>query len=301
MFRPAPFTRFAFIGALALVATACGSQEGASPLAEAGGETPDAAVMQSVNLLRANDFNGLVEASVPPARFEEAKTRWMTELKDEEITDENRAEFAETMAKLTAPDAEETMMAEIRPQLAQFEGEMKAQLPAMVAMGKGFVLAAINESEDIKPENKPQVTNLINALGTWAESGEFASVARAEKAVAEVTSAARKLPVRTLDEVHALDFNGVMDVMEIAYGGFKGVLKAYDIDMDASLASARAETLSQEGDNANVRVHFDFLGTPMNFDTQMVRVDGRWYGKDAIEELNKPKTDVAVAEEADAS
>ncbi len=296
MFRPAPFTRFAVIGTLALVAAACGSQDGASPLAEAGGDTPDAAVMQSVNLLRANDFNGLVEASVPPARFEEAKTRWMAELKDEEITDENRAEFAETMAKLTAPDAEETLMAEIRPQLAQFEGEMKAQLPAMIAMGKGFVLAAINESQDIKPENKPQITSLVNALGTWAESGEFASAARAEKAVAEVTAAARKLPVRTLDDVHALDFNGVMDAMEIAYGGFKGVLKAYDIDMDASLASARAETLSQEGDNANVRVHFELLGTPMNFDTQMVRVDGRWYGKDAIEELNKPQTDDAAAD-----
>jgi hypothetical protein len=298
MFRPAPLTRFAFVGALALVAAACGSQDGASPLAEAGGDTPDAAVMQSVNLLRANDFNGLVEASVPPARFEEAKTRWMTELKDEEITDENRAEFAETMAKLTAPDAEETLMAEIRPQLAQFEGEMKAQLPAMIAMGKGFVLAAINESQDIAAENKPQVTNLVNALGTWAESGEFASADRAEKAVEEVTAAARKMPVRTLDEVHALDFNGIMDVMEIAYGGFKGVLKAYDIDMDASLASARAETLSQDGDNAKVRVHFDFLGAPMNFDTQMVRVDGRWYGKDAIEELNKP---AATADEADAS
>jgi hypothetical protein len=298
MFRPAPLTRFAFVGALALAAAACGSQDGASPLAEAGGDTPDAAVMQSVNLLRANDFNGLVEASVPPARFEEAKTRWMTELKDEEITDENRAEFAETMAKLTAPDAEETLMAEIRPQLAQFEGEMKAQLPAMIAMGKGFVLAAINESQDIAAENKPQVTNLVNALGTWAESGEFASADRAEKAVEEVTAAARKMPVRTLDEVHALDFNGIMDVMEIAYGGFKGVLKAYDIDMDASLASARAETLSQDGDNAKVRVHFDFLGAPMNFDTQMVRVDGRWYGKDAIEELNKP---AATADEADAS
>jgi hypothetical protein len=175
---------------------------------------------------------------------------------------------------------------------------MKAQLPAMIAMGKGFVLAAINESEDIAAENKPQVTNLVNALGTWAESGEFASADRAEKAVAEVTAAARKMPVRTLDEVHALDFNGIMDVMEIAYGGFKGVLKAYDIDMDASLASARAETLSQDGDNAKVRVHFDFLGAPLNFDTQMVRVDGRWYGKDAIEELNKP---AATADEADAS
>lgn len=298
MIRSVPTSRYLLIGALALFAAACGKDDTATGPGAAG-DTPEAAVMHSIKLLRNNDFNGLVEASVPPARLEAAKARWMSELKDEEITDENRAEFAETMAKLTAPDAEEQMMAEIRPQLEQFQGEMKAQLPAMVAMGKGFILAAINESEDIKPENKPQVTNLVNALGTWAESGEFANVDRAEKAVAEVTAAARKMPVRTLDELYALDFNGMMNVVATGFGGLKGALKAYDIDLDKTLDSARVETLSQEGDSANVRVHFEFLGAPLNYDTQLVRIDGRWYGKDTLEKLDEPQS--AQDETADAS
>lgn len=297
MIRPVHSSRYLMIGALALAAAACGKDDVATAPGVAG-STPEATVMQSIKLLRNNDFNGLVEASVPPSRLEAAKARWMSELKNEEITDESRAEFAETMAKLTAPDAEEQLMAEIRPQLEQFQGEMKAQLPAMVAMGKGFILAAINESEDIKPENKPQVTNLVNALGTWAESGEFANVNRAEKAVAEVTAAARKMPVRTLDELHALDFNGMMNVVSIAYGGLKGALKAYDIDMDKALDSARVETLSQEGDTAKVRVHIEFLGAPLNFDTELVRVENRWYGKEALENFDKP---AAQDDTADAS
>ena len=284
--------RLALVGALALFAAACGNQEqGGGSASAPASESPDAAVAHSIQLLRKGDFNALVEASVPPSQLEQAKAHWMNEFKKEEVTDESRAEFAETMAKLTAPDAEEQMMAEIRPQLEQFQGEMRAQLPAMVAMGKGFVLAAIDESEDIKPENKPQVTNLVNALGTWAESGEFANIDRAETAVAEITAAARKMPVRTLDELHALDFNGMMNAVSIGYGGLKGVLKAYDIDMDATLENARVETISQEGDNAKVRVHIEFLGAPLNFDTELVRVDGRWYGKDTLANLDKLMVD----------
>lgn len=311
MFRPAPLFRSAFVGAFALMAAACGQDDstagGSAAVAEVATQSPDTAVMHSIERLRAGDFKGLVEASVPPSRVEEAKTRWMEEVKAEQITDEDRAEFAETMAKLTAPDAEQQLMAELRPQLEQFQGEMKAQLPMMVAMGKGFIISAINESEDLTPEQKPQVTNLVNALGTWAESGEFASVERAEVAVREVTAAARRMPVRTLDEMHALDFDGLMNVFAIGYDGLKGVLKAYDIDMDASLASARAETLTEEGDNATVRVHFEFMGTPLTLDTQMVRIDGRWYGKETIENLDRPAgadadgTDADIDVDADAS
>ena len=302
MFRSSLTHRFALTGVLALFVAACGGQEqGGSTAAPAAGDSPDATVAHSLQLLRNGDFNALVEASVPPSRLEAAKTRWMNELKDEEITDENRAEFAETMAKLTAPDAEEQLMAEVRPQLEQFQGEMKAQLPAMVAMGKGFILAAINESEDIKPENKPQVTNLVNALGTWAESGEFASIDRAEKAIGEVTAAARKMPVRTLDELHALDFNGMMNVVSVGFSGLKGALKAYDIDMDKALDGARTETLSQEGDNAKVRVHFELLGAPLNFDTDLVRIDGRWYGQDTIKKLDEPQQAEPAGDDAEAS
>lgn len=302
MFRPAPMFRTAMIGAFALVAVACnrdGSTEaGATAMAETATQRPETAVMHSIERLRASDFQGLVVASVPPARLEEAKARWMAEFKDEEITEESRAEFAETMNKLTAPDAEQQLMAEIRPQLEQFQGEMKAQLPMMVAMGKGFIISAINESEDLTPEQKPQVTSLVNALGTWAESGEFASVDRAERAVREVTAAARRMPVRTLDELHALDFNGLMNVVGIGYDGLKGVLGAYDIDMDGTLASARAETITEQGDNATVRVHFQFMGTPLTYDTQMVRIDGRWYGREAIENLDRPVDDVDAGSDA---
>ena len=284
--------RLALFGAVALLAACGGDNDGASSSASsaaaAAGDTPHGAILGTAELLRKGDFNALVTASVPPAHLEAAKQQFMSELKSKELTDESRAEFAQTMERLTNPDAEAQMMAEIRPQLEQLQSpEMKAQLPAMIAMGKGFALQAINESPDMTATQKSQVTGVLNAFAAWAETGEFADIGRAERAVAAITRTARALPVKTLDELHALDFNGMMALFANAWGGAKDAFKAYDIDLDQTMASVRAETLSQDGDNANVRVKMDFMGAPLEFDTQMVRIDGRWYGKDTVEKLSQ--------------
>lgn len=286
--------RFALIGAVALLA-ACGgdgsNSSAATAAKAASSDTPHGAILGTTELLRKGDFAALVNASVPPAHLETAKQKWMSDLKSQELTDESRAEFAQTIARLTNPNAEAEMMAEIRPQLEQLQApEMKAQLPAMIAMGKGFALQAINESQDMTATQKAQASGVLNAIAAWAEKGEFAEIGRAERAIAEITKTARALPVKTLDELHALDFNGLMGLASTAFGGAKNVLNAYDINVDQTLGSVTAETLSQDGDNANVRVKMNFLGAPLEFDTQMVRIDGRWYGKDSIDQLNQAST-----------
>ncbi len=281
--------RLAVFGAVALLAACGGDNGGASSSgASAASDTPHGAVLSSAELLRKGDFAALVSASVPPAQLETAKQKFMADLKSEEITEERRAEFAQTMQRLTAPNAEAEMMAEIRPQLEQLQApEMKAQLPAMIAMGKGFALQAINEDKDMTATQKSQASGVLNAMATWAETGQFAEIDRAERAVSAIVSTARSLPVKTLDEVYALDFNGMMGLFSTAFAGAKDIFKAYDIDLDRTLGSVRAETVSQDGDNANVRVKMEFLGAPLEFDTQMVRVDGRWYGKDTLDKLNE--------------
>lgn len=287
IFRPRrPALIATLVMGLALSLSACGGkQEEAGGAGAAAAGTPEAAVLQAFKHLRNNDVGKTVAVSVPPQHLQEARQRWDQERREKTITDEERADFARTMERLTAPGAEEQMLAEIRPQLEQFQGEMKAQLPAMVAMGKGFVIASINESQDIPEQNKPQVVDAVNALGRWVEKGEFADIGRAEKAIAEITRTARSLPIQTLDDVQALDFDGLMDVAGVVLAGFKNTLGHYDIDIDGALDSARAETIDRQGDQATVRVHFNLFDSPLSYDTRMVQVDGGWYDQGTIEAL----------------
>ncbi len=284
--RPALFGTLVL--GLALSLSACGGKQdeaGSSPAGASAG-TPEAAVLAAFKHLRNNDLGKTVAVSVPPQKLQEARQHWDQERQEKVITDEERADFARTLERLTAPDAEQQMLAEIRPQLEQFQGPMKAQLPAMVAMGKGFVIASINESQDIPEQNKPQAIDAINAVGRWVEKGEFAEIDRAEKAIAEITRTARSLPIKTLDDVQALDFDGLIDLASVAMTGFKKAVHHYDIDIDGALDSARAETISREGDQATVRVHFNLFDAPLSYDAKMVQVDGAWYDQGTIDALS---------------
>ena len=57
--------------------------------------------------------------------------------------------------------------------------------------------------------------------------------------------------------------------------------------MNKTLQSVKSELVSQDGDKATVKVNFSLFDQPLSFNTEMVQVDGRWYGKKAMEEASK--------------
>ena len=66
----------------------------------------------------------------------------------------------------------------------------------------------------------------------------------------------------------------------------------YGFDTDKALASFDATKVSETGDNAVVKVTYSLMDTPISYDVNMVKRDGRWYSADAVknieEQLAKP-------------
>ena len=142
------FTRIALIAALAAAGFGCDQQPASGPAASASpaavvapAVTPDASVAAAVKALRDNNIAALFAMSLPPGEFAKLKTDWNKDINSEPVTDEDRKDFAEKMAKLTAPGAEEKMFAEIKPQLDEFDKQAAQQMPMMIAMGQGFAQA----------------------------------------------------------------------------------------------------------------------------------------------------------------
>ena len=65
--------------------------------------------------------------------------------------------------------------------------------------------------------------------------------------------------------------------------------------IDEVLASVKTEVVSRTGNVAKVRIHYSLLGSPLSFEAELVEVDGRWYGKQTIEELAKSGAPSAAA------
>jgi hypothetical protein len=298
------FKRAALLLALAALVAACGKNEdqaktpaaaaaAAAPVA-APALTPDAAIMAAVRALRANDVNGFLVAALPPGEVAKMKADWAKNLTKEPVTDEERKKFNDQMAKVTAPGAEDKLYAEVEPQLKKFDQESAAQMPMLIAMGQGFVQSSIQQSKDMTDDQKKQAGSLVDAAGKWAQTVKFTDPALVKGAIAVICQTARDLNLKSLDDARALTYDQGMIKAGVALGGLKRVLAVYGLQLDHSLDSIKAETVSTTGDTAKVKVSYTAFDQPFSSDSDLVKVEGKWYGKQAIEKWQKQQADAAA-------
>ena len=284
------FAQATLVGALLVFATACNRDTASGGSAE----KPDAAILKSAQLARQSDIAGFIENMLPPAEFARIKAEWNDPGNQPTVSDEDRARFASAMAKLTAPNAAETLYAEIEPDLKQFDVQYKQQLPAMVAMGQGYLQGLVQQSTDLSPTEKEQATTAIKSLADWAQKTNFTDPALVRKSLETLSATAGALEIKSLDEVRALTFDQAAPKLKVAFGGLKKLLDGYGLSIDQALDSVKTEVLANDGTHAKVKVSYSFLGTPLSTETEMVQIDGRWYGKDTIEKINERKASAAA-------
>jgi len=293
-------TRLARAAFAALIAAAfvsgCGKEESASsPTVAAAATSPDATIKKSAELIKQGDIAGLMANALPPAEFAKVKADWGKDSNEKPITDEDRQKFQMTMEKLTAPNAEQTLYAEIEPQLKQFDAQYQQQLPMYVAMGSGWLQGMVQQNKDLSETDKQQAVAAINAVAAWVQKTRFTDPEAVKKVLAVATKAARDINLKTLDEARALNFDQSMQKVRVATLAFKDALGVYGFPVDQTLDSIKPETISNDGKTAKVKVSYTLLGTPLAAETEMVNIDGRWYGKQTIEKMREHQQDDAPA------
>jgi hypothetical protein len=285
--------------ALASLAACKKEETAASATAKiAAADTPVAAVQAQVEALRAGQFSSALLASIPPSFMDQARAQWQSKMA-EPVSDEDRASFAEMMGDLTKPEAEAEIFAKLEPELVKFKETAALQMPMYVGMGRGLLAQGIQQREDLSAAQKTQAMASIDAFAKWAESAEFADSARAQRAIGHVCQAARDLKLNSIDEMRALSFDEAVKRGDVLFVAFKNILAAYDFKVDDVLASVETELVSQTGDQAKVKVNYTMFATPLNFETDLVNLDGGWFGKDSVENMKKELEKPEVAVEGD--
>jgi hypothetical protein len=57
--------------------------------------------------------------------------------------------------------------------------------------------------------------------------------------------------------------------------------------MDKALDSVKAETVATTGDTAKVKVSYVAFDKPFTTESDVVRLDGKWYSKQAVDQWKK--------------
>lgn len=239
---------------------------------------PAAQVEELARLFRAGDLTGLAQAMVPPSQWEEMRTAYEIS-RQQPISDEERARFEEKFARVVAPDAVDRLMAEIEPKLV----EARPQAPGALLMAFGAMQVAIaSPDSDLTDDQRAALQAAFPGIQAWAGSTDFLSSQVMRDALTLVTSAARNTGITSIDQLKALPLEAALDRAGTVFAAAKDAVRLYGIDLDAIADSLQVEVLDLNGDAARVRTTVTVFDAPISLEHDLLLVEGRWYGKDAI-------------------
>jgi hypothetical protein len=241
---------------------------------------PHATILAGVKAARRNELARFLSLTLSQAQFKELEREWEKQRR-EPVNDAEDAQFQQTMAMLTAPGAEDQIMAMIKPKL----DEMRPNMAMMVGMITGMAQSSIEQNAGLGAEEKAQARKIVAGMTKVLQEHDLASEASARKAVGIVCSTARRLNLKSLGDVQRLSFNQLLARGGIAFGGLKQTLGVYGLEVDEWLDSIQAETVRVDGTAAVVRVTHEVFGVTQSLDTDMVQVGGRWICKETTEQF----------------
>lgn len=234
-----------------------------------------------VRSLRGNDLAAALRASVPPSKLQEIQLAY-EQARSRPISDADRAEFEQAIARITAPNAVDQLMVEIEPKL--IEARPQAQGAIMMALG-GLQMALASPDAELTPEQRESLRQMLPGLQQWLTGRDFLSSATMRQALSLVTQAARDAAVANLDQLQMLTFDEVLARGGRVFAASKQALKLYGLDLDAIADTLDVQVLAIEGNTARVRTTVTVFDAPISTEYELVLVDGRWYGKDALEHI----------------
>lgn len=279
---------------LALLAlAACHSREAAT---DSGGPSPEAAVRESIALIRADDFASFWHRALPPHDYAVLRADWTRARAAEAPMDEaDRERIDGALRQLAAPDAEAAIDARLQPWLVDTQARYGDQLPLLVGIGRALGAKAIAGNPHLGDAQKRHANALLDALGPWAQQAPWFDPERARLAVGTVVATARKLDLHDAQQLRTMDFDQAMRSYAIAFGGLKQVLAIYGLPLDEALDSARVVPLDYHPPYARVRIEYQLLGQPLSMESTLVLQDGRWYDQDLLQAVRRAHQRLATA------
>lgn len=271
------------IPALVLLA-ACGKDK--EPPGTPGGGSPEDAVRASLELIRDGRFDMYWQHALPPADFATLRADWTRrDSAHAPVDPQDSARFAAMVKRFSEADAEKKLFADVRPTLVRFDRDYKDQMPLLSGVGQSLALTAIDQDKDLSVPQKRQLREAVNAIMPWTQTVAWNDQAKAKQAIAIAVETVRNAHLSTPEALHALDFQQSMATYSTAWLGLKKLLDVYGLSLDKSFDTATIETLENSGASAHVKITYTVLDKPIQTDTTLVLLDGRWYDSDLLQDV----------------
>lgn len=281
---------FLFIAVAALALGACHDKD-QQQAATSGGDTPEAAVRQSVGLIKSGDFAGFWKHALPPTDYATFRQDWAKADPDRPpLTDEQRTEFTKNYTAWTEPDAENKRYAELKPKLVQLSQQYRDQLPVMIGIVQQIAKTGVAQDKNMSDTQKAQANAIVDTLVPWVQQAPWFDQDKAKQTVGIVVATARKLELKSADQLRTMDFDTAMQKYTIGYDGLKQALNLYGLSLDQTWDSVKLSTIENANGRARVKIDYVLLGKPLSTESVLIQQDGRWYSEDLLKNARETHT-----------
>lgn len=257
---------------LLLVALAACQREATQPAASPA--EPVAAVQDMARAIADNDLVSYARLSVPPSQYtaleqawSEGHSRWpLTELPLHD-------QLLPMLQALSADDSRQTLQRSFDRQLA---GQTAAVRQAAQSMGL-FGVQYLRHETRFTASQRAHYVQVVQTLAAWAADAPISDRARARASIATLTRSAVAVGITDDAQLQQLGMVASLQQLGPFLATLKSVLASYGLDVDASLRGLTGEVLSQQGDNALVRLEYPLAGESVSLQIPLTRRDGHWY------------------------
>lgn len=242
---------------------------------------PESAILLPVQLLRANDFKGFYDA-MPAADKAKAQAEWAKAASKEAEgkKGEHLDEINDMLAKLLAPNAVETLMAEARPKLAEMKPQEISQ--GMQMIGMMLAMSQMQQPQDGKkpdPASKAAMAALGGILtdaSQWVLTAGINDEAKCRKAIERLVAGAKTLGVKDVRELQALPLDQFLARLSPLVKEAKAAAGVYDVQIDAFLDSVKVTASPAKEGKSTLQVSFASFGKPYTVPVEVMQKDGHW-------------------------
>ncbi len=195
------------------------------------------------------------------------------------------------LAALARPGSEAHLLAIFDRQFAGAERELHNTAASLGLFGAQYIAQQDSYSED----EKQHYTQLMAAASAWGTKAPLGDRQRAKQAIGQLAGAARRTGLASEADFAKAGMAASLRKVSGFSAALKQVLVRYGLDLDAGLGTLDATLLQQTGDQARVRMRYQFAGKDIDTVVSLRRIDGRWYLEDflrhAEEALGPPAVD----------
>lgn len=233
-------------------------------------ETP----LAVLDALRANDAEAFAEA-VSRKSSAELALEWERERAKAASNEKShtRGEDAHRIwNQLRTADGTAALVDELQPKIA----EQASTAVLQFNLGLAAAMTAVVTEAKLPAAEAQQVSQVLLAVQRWANGIDFSDRARLERAVDAVAQFVRQSGLETPRELELLAYEDALALGDEAIAMVKRIAAAYDLDVDATLASIRVEELARDDELATMRVSANVLGVPISVTRELEYRASEW-------------------------